>query len=39
MQNVNEFVAGSAGSPDRQRILYTQQVSLAREIMLVEDFR
>jgi sugar lactone lactonase YvrE len=39
MQNVNEFVNGLAISPDRQRILYTQQDSLASDIMLVENFR
>jgi Tol biopolymer transport system component len=39
MQNVNEFVNGLAISPDRQRILYTQQDSLAGDIMLVENFR
>ena len=39
MQNVNEFVSGLAVSPDRQRILYTQQDSLAGDIMLVENFR
>ncbi len=39
MQDVNEFVSGLAISPDRQRILYTQQESLAGDIMLVENFR
>jgi hypothetical protein len=33
---VNDFVAGLAISPDRQRILYTQQESLAGDIILVE---
>jgi Tol biopolymer transport system component/tRNA A-37 threonylcarbamoyl transferase component Bud32 len=39
MENVNEFVSGLAISPDRQRILYTQQENLAGDIMLVENFR
>jgi Tol biopolymer transport system component len=39
MENVNEFGSGLAISPDRQRILYTQQESLAGDIMLVENFR
>ena len=39
MENVNEFVSGLAISPDRQRILYTQQESLAGDIMLVENVR
>jgi len=39
MQNVNEFVAELAISPDRQRILYTQQERLAGDIMLAENFR
>ena len=39
MENVNEFVSDLAISPDRQRILYTQQENLAGDIMLVENFR
>ena len=39
LQNVNEFVSGLTISPDRQRILYTQQDSLAGDIMLAENFR
>jgi Tol biopolymer transport system component/serine/threonine protein kinase len=39
MENVNEFVSGLAISSDRQRILYTQQETLAADIMLVENFR
>jgi Tol biopolymer transport system component len=38
IENVNEFVSGLAVSPDGQRILYTQQDSLAGDIMLVENF-
>ena len=39
MENVNEFVSGLTVSRDHQRILYTQQDSLASDIMLVENFR
>jgi Tol biopolymer transport system component len=39
MQDVNEFVSGLAVSGDGGRILYTQQDTLAGDIMLVENFR